>query len=133
MMALHTFPFDALGTACIIHLYADSTDAANTTASAVIDEVARIEYRYSRYRNDSTLSEINRAAARGDLIEIDNETGSLLDYAFACHSKSDGLFDITSGILRKVWDFASGMLPTEAEVTTLLPRIGMDKLVWEQP
>jgi thiamine biosynthesis lipoprotein len=132
-MALHSFPFDALGTECIIHLCADSTDAANTTASAVIDEVARIEYRYSRYRNDSTLSEINRAAARGDRIEIDNETGSLLDYAFACHSKSDGLFDITSGILRKVWDFASGMLPTESEVTALLPRIGLDKLVWEPP
>ena len=35
----------------------------------------RIEKRYSRYRADSELSRINTAAAQGQSIRIDEETG----------------------------------------------------------
>jgi thiamine biosynthesis lipoprotein len=133
MTTLHSFPFDALGTECILHLYADSAVAADAAAAAAIDEVDRIESRYSRYRPDSTLSAINHAAQCGNDIAVDAETAALLDYAFACHRMSDGLFDITSGVLRQAWDFASGRLPAAADVAALLPRIGMDKLDWHPP
>lgn len=133
MTALHSFPFDALGTECILHLYADTPGMADAAASAAIGEIVRIEHTYSRYQEDNPLSVINRAAAQGDSIDLDDETASLVDYAFACHRMSDGLFDITSGILRRAWNFSAQQPPAATEVAALLPQIGMDKLGWQKP
>jgi len=96
-------------------------------------EVTRIEQRYSRYRPDSVLSEINDAARCGGSIIVDNETAALLDYAYACYQRSDGLFDITSGILRRIWDFKSGRLPDCSAIDDVLPRIGLAKVSWQRP
>jgi thiamine biosynthesis lipoprotein len=57
----------------------------------------------------------------------------LLDYAATCYQQSDGLFDITSGILRRAWDFKSGIIPTQAIIQSLLERIGWHKLHWQRP
>jgi|GEM_PF-4167520 len=40
------------------------------------------------------------------------------------------MFDITSGLLRKAWDFSSGNLPSRDAIAELLPRIGLDKVGW---
>ncbi len=122
-----------MGSACGIHLYADSIHAANVTAEAAIREVERLEHRYSRYRADSVLSQINAVAAQGGSLSVDEETAGLLDYAFACYRKSDGLFDITSGLLRKGWNFSKPRLPSQNEIDRLLPLVGLNKLTWKSP
>ena len=38
-------------------------------------------------------------------VAIDAETAALLRYADQCYRQSGGLFDVTSGVLRRVWDF----------------------------
>ncbi len=98
-----------------------------------MDDVTRLEARYSRYREDSLLSKINRIAARGGSITVDDETAGLLDYAATCFEQSDGLFDITSGILRRAWDFKSGVIPNPTTIRALLERIGWHKLNWQRP
>ena len=130
---LHSFSFQAMGTDCVLHLYAESAELADEAYEAVADEVWRIEGNYSRYRDDSFLSEVNRAAAAGGRVVLDPETSGLMAYALACHRKSGGVFDITSGLLRNAWDFGSGRLPAQAVIDALLPRIGMEKLIWEPP
>ncbi len=110
------------------------TDAAIEAAfAAAIGEVERLEARYSRYRETSLLSQINRVAARGGSFEVDSETAGLLDYAATCHAESGGLFDITSGILRRAWRFQEGRLPEAAEVEALLGRVGWHRLEWRSP
>ena len=104
MLQLFSFPFSAMASACAVHLYGDDRVGVEAVAEAAITEVARIEQRYSRYRSDSALAEINDVAARAGSIVVDDETAKLIDSAYACHQRSDGLFDITSGILRRVWD-----------------------------
>ncbi len=128
------FPFDALGSDCVLHLCGPAAQV-EAAATAAIDEVLRIERRYSRYRDDSVLSAINRAAALGapEGVEVDEETAALLDCAFALHGLSGGLFDVTSGLLRRVWSFATPVLPEPAAIAALLPGIGMDKLDWRSP
>ena len=98
-----------------------------------IDDVSRLEELYSRYRADSYLSEINRVAATGGRMSVDDETAGLLDYAATCYQQSDGLFDITSGILRKVWDFKSGKLPADKAITQIKEKVGWHQLKWERP
>ncbi len=121
--------FTAMAGPCRFRLYgdADSLDAAAAAAEA---EVRRLEARYSRYREDSLTSQINRAAGSGHAIPIDPETAGLLQYAETAWRESEGLFDLTSGILRQAWDFRSGKLPEPAAVEALLPRVGWDKLRW---
>jgi FAD:protein FMN transferase len=128
----HVFHFAAMGSPCAIHVDARN-DQAQRAAGEAIREVRRIEARYSRYLPGSLLSQINRQAAVGGAIELDDETSALIDYAGKCHELSDGLFDVTSGVLRKAWNFQSGAPPDLAGLTTLLRAVGFDKLHWSPP
>ena len=68
-------------------------------------EAMRIEQKFSRYRDDNIVHRINNA--RGAPLQVDAETARLLDFAQHCYNLSDGFFDITSGILRRAWQFAA--------------------------
>ncbi len=127
------YDFQAMGSPCAIQLYASSAKKAKRVARIVMDDVRRLEAKYSRYRADSLLSEINRIAAQGGRIGVDDETAGLLDYAATCYQQSEGLFDITSGILRRAWNFKSGNLPTQETIQTLLEKIGWHKVDWQRP
>ncbi len=116
--------FRALGSPCELQLYGESEDAIEVIAASAVAEVERIEAKYSRYRDDTVVSEINRCAGTGRFVEVDPETDGLLDYAATTFEQSDGLFDITSGVLRKAWDFRSGRLPEEASLRGLTPLVG---------
>ena len=122
-----------MGTPCAVQIYAKTHVKAKRAAKKVVTDVARLEDIYSRYRNDSFLTEINRVAAVGGSITVDAETAGLLDYAATCYQQSDGLFDITSGLLRQAWNFKSSKVADEAVIHSLLERIGWDKLHWQSP
>ncbi len=132
-MDARIFEFYALGSDCSLQLFSPDRSLAQDAAVATEREVARIEARYSRYRPESELSRINETARRGGSVDVDAETAGLIDYAYACYRKSDGLFDITSGLLRKAWDFSSGKLPSPDAIAELLPRIGLSKIGWNKP
>lgn len=130
---LFRFPFKAMGSPCELQLYAEHAAAAKAVANIAMEDVERLEARYSRYRPDSVLSQINRVAAVGGGTVVDAETASLLDYADACYRQSDGLFDITSGVLRKAWRFDQFALPSPVLIESLLERIGWHKVRWQLP
>ena len=127
------FQFQAMSSACEIRLDAvagDSEAALAAAAQRAIDEVHRIEAKYTRYRADSIVSRINAAAGGAQAIEVDDETASLLDFAGMLHQLSDGLFDITSGVLRRAWDFRAGRLPKPGVLAGVLPLIGWEQVEW---
>lgn len=130
---LVAMPFQAMGSPCEIRLYGATPRRAQAVADLAVADVMRLEQRYSRYRHDSFLSQINRIAAQGGTIEVDDETAALLDYARTCHEQSDGLFDITSGLLRQAWDFKSGRVPSQEAIADLLARIGFRFVEWQTP
>jgi thiamine biosynthesis lipoprotein len=129
----YRYAFKAMGSPCDIQLFAGTHDKAKQVADAAIADVHRLEALYSRYRSDSFLSAINRVAANGGRITVDNETAGLLNYAAACYVQSDGLFDITSGILRRAWRFDRDDLPDQVQIQELLDKVGWHKLRWEPP
>jgi len=122
-----------MGSECNLHFYHEEQSSAVKIACLAIAEVKRIEDRYSRYRNGNLLYHINQAAYNGKSIEVDEETALLLTYAEVCFEKSHGLFDITSGILQKAWNFTSGSLPSQKTINALLPKIGFNKPAWRPP
>jgi FAD:protein FMN transferase len=124
--------FNAMASPCEVLLCEIERSAALRLGAMIAKEAWRIEAKFSRYRDDSVLAWIHRT--RGTLIEVDNETASLLDFAQHCFEISDGLFDITSGVLRRVWRFdCSDRIPEQADIIDLLPLIGFGKLKWDSP
>lgn len=132
-MQIHSYPFRAMGSPCELRLYASERAHANAAADRAKAEIARLERVYSRYREDSITTRINRSAGDARGVEVDDETAGLLDYAASAHEQSDGLFDLTSGVLRRAWDFKSGRVPSRERVEEVLPLVGWDKLVWRRP
>jgi thiamine biosynthesis lipoprotein len=118
-------PFRAMASEHAITVDSDEEAIARTAIAAAIADVHRIEAKFSRYRDDSVTTAINRSAG-GRAIVIDAETEALLRYADQCHALSAGRFDITSGVLRRAWDFRREppRVPQQSEIEALLPLIG---------
>jgi thiamine biosynthesis lipoprotein len=127
---LYRYPFTAMASPCELRLYAESQALADAAADAAKAEVIRIEQTYSRYREDSVVGRIN-AAAGGDPVAVDEETSALINYATTAFKESGGLFDISSGVLREVWNFKLGQLPSPAAVAFCLKRVGWNKVQWD--
>lgn len=122
-----------MGSPCELRFYASSGDTADAAYAAAVAVIAQLEERYSRYRPTSLTSRINAAAGSGEWVTVDAETAGLLDYAQQVWEQSDGLFDITSGILRQAWDFRAARLPQQADIDALLPKVGWEKVEWSAP
>lgn len=119
--------FRAMASPCEILLEAVTEQQAAELTQLAANEAWRIEQKYSRYQADSVLSQLNQHTACWQ--QLDSETAALLQFANTCYQLSDGLFDITSGVLRKVWRFdGSDQIPTAAAVAALLPLVGFDQL-----
>lgn len=131
-MLLYKFQFAAMASANEIQLYAADEAIAGRQAEAGIDEVQRIERKYSRYRADSVVSTINAAAGK-TTVRVDEETAALLDYGAACHRSSGGLFDLTSGVLRRCWNFREPALPDAAALSATLKLVGWNLARWRKP
>jgi thiamine biosynthesis lipoprotein len=131
-MKLFRQTFHAMAAEHEIQLAATDLEHAGRAAAAAIADVRRIEAKYSRYRDDSVTTRINRAAG-GAAVTIDAETAALLRYADQCHAQSDGLFDITSGVLRRVWDFKRDppSLPARAELAAAIALVGWPGVEWD--
>jgi thiamine biosynthesis lipoprotein len=124
--------FLAMASPCELLVETPDQEAALALGRIVESEARRIEAKFSRYRGDSVVSSINRAA--GTAVQVDSETAALIDYAAHCYQLSDGLFDITSGVLRRAWRFdGSDRVPAQSEIDALLALVGFGRIEWHAP
>ncbi|MCU7917008.1 MAG: FAD:protein FMN transferase [Candidatus Thiodiazotropha sp. (ex Epidulcina cf. delphinae)] len=124
--------FQAMASPCEIFMEVDEASSANRLLQIAADEAWRIEKKFSRYKKDNLVYRINNSS--GAPAKVDDETAHLLDFAQQCWELSDGLFDITSGVLRRVWRFDGGShIPDEAAVKALLPYVGWQHVNWSRP
>jgi thiamine biosynthesis lipoprotein len=123
--------FDCMASPCEVLIECEDRAEAHELIEIGSTEAYRIEQKFSRYRDDNVVHRINNG---GERIEVDAETARLLDFAQDCYLISDGLFDITSGILRRAWRFGEGArLPKQRDLDRLLPAIGWNRVSWEKP
>ena len=126
--------FRAMACPCRLRVTATglSDAAARRALEAAQAEVRRIEQRFSRYRPDSIVSAINAAAGAPAAVAVDSETAALLRFADRLHDESDGLFDITSGVLRQVWDFKAARVPSAAALAPVLALVGWSRVEFDE-
>ena len=132
MLQVFNFAFQAMGSPCSVQYCADSAQHAESVYRLVTERIAQLEQRYSRYRDDSLISAINRHAGSGIKTKIDPETAALLHYAEQCYQESRQLFDVTSGVLWQLWSVNKTELPSKEQIRAVLPLIGWKKVQWDE-
>ena len=122
--------FSAMASPCEVLIDTISEPIARQISDIASNEATRIEHKFSRYRQDNIIHRINS----GKKVAVDNETARLLDYAGNLFELSDGLFDVTAGILRLAWQFdGSDNIPEQTRIDALLPLIGWENVQWKYP
>ena len=99
---------------------------AYAAAEAALCEIDLVEGLLSIFRQNSTLSLLNREAFARP-VTVDARVLSLLQRAAELTAETAGSFDMASGAAVRAWGFAGGekRVPGEAEVAAALARCGM--------
>jgi len=131
--------FNAMASPCEVLIQTQNKPLVIKIAEMVSKEVWRIEDKYSRYDSLSVCSQINTSGGKKTI--IDEETYLLLNFAEQCYQLSDGLFDITSGVLRKTWSFDGAFdkktgecknFPSLIDVKNFLSFVGWTRVNYDQ-
>jgi len=126
---LQTASWRALGTECSLQFVAPDTAIANAFIGAARQWVSQFESRYSRFIPGSELSRINAAAGR-EWVTIDEEMSRMLDLSGSLHFMTQGVLDVTSLPLLKLWDFRAAVpgIPSDATIAEAKKRVGWAKV-----
>ena len=120
-----------MGCPCEIRLFDKEYRRLHTISRQLEHEARRFEHRYSRYRADSIISKINNSAGQA-AVAIDQETSAIMQYSAVCYVQSNGAFDITSGVLGKLWNRNMQELPSDSDIKNCLDQVGWEKVELEE-
>ncbi|TVQ72434.1 MAG: FAD:protein FMN transferase [Balneolaceae bacterium] len=118
--------FFAMGTRCHAVLPGLEDDDAEIIFRYIREEVARIEGKLSRFREESDIARIN-AKAGTEPVRVEKEMFRILTACANYHAKTEGCFDITLRPVLQYWkDNADGDRDTALEIRS---RLGTDKMI----
>lgn len=101
-------------------------------AVAALDLVDQLEAQLTVYRDDSEISHLNQMAHQ-QAVEVEPRLFDLLTRAAEIYRETGGAYDITSGILSKLWGFhrRQGRMPADDEIVEALEQVGMSHLQFD--
>lgn len=112
---------------CEILIECDHPPLAERWLKWGAEEAWRIEQKFSRFRPDSVIGQINTHPEQW--IPLDQETEALLNFADQCWQLSDGMIDITIGTLMRLWRFdGSSPPPSRKQLKQALKWVGWSKI-----
>jgi len=124
--------FKAMASPCEVLVETQDEQLAENVVTVAVNEALRIEQTFCRYRERNLIHKINNA--NGEAVAVDEELARLLDFVDHCYRISDGLFDVTAGVLRRAWRFdGSDRLPSRKQVKSLMNLVGWSKAHWRIP
>ncbi|MBL9133764.1 MAG: FAD:protein FMN transferase [Verrucomicrobiaceae bacterium] len=105
----HRFSAHAMATSFEVIIWQDDIDAdyAAQAASAVFDEIRRLEEELSRFKSSSDIYRLGRLKA-GESLRVGLAAYDCLSLAKAVHAETNGAFDITIGPLMELFVTESG-------------------------
>lgn len=128
VLPLRRLNFHAMGTPCSIQFAAADQRAAQNYEREAVQWVQRFEARYTRFRDDSLIGQINLSA--GEWVEVDAEMDRMLDMCGTVHFMTQGIVDVTAGPLARLWDYHAPhpRLPTQAQVDAAKELVGWHRI-----
>jgi len=121
-----------MGCPCEIGVFSEDPGAANLAIASAQNEVHRLDRKYSHFREDSLITKLQISAQQPGGVRVDPETSALLDYAATQFEISNGLFDITTGRLSRLWHKRDSV-PSPSKLREALRLTGWSKLQWSAP
>ena len=121
--------FPAMGTQCSIQFPSADVEQARAFSVAAAQWVADFERKYSRFRDDSLISEINRKAG-GEWVAIDSETEAMLAICDDLHFMTNGIMDPTLLPVIRLWYHRDRpkRFPSDGEIAAALDCVGWSKV-----
>jgi thiamine biosynthesis lipoprotein len=127
----HSATGQAMGTEIHVELWHDDADRAQAAMDAVLEEMHRVDQRFSPWLAESELSRINaRAAAEPQ--RLSEELAFILERALFYSQLTQGAFDITFASLGRHYDFRAKQQPTPQERERLLSAIDFKQLNFDR-
>ncbi len=115
--------FDIMASPFEILIDGAEGESLRAAASAAADEADRIASKFN-----------GNIPRDGTSIAVDDETADLLDIAAQAFDTSGGLFDITTGVLRRAWTSdGADRAPAAKKLRTLLSLVGWNRVSWKRP
>jgi thiamine biosynthesis lipoprotein len=125
--------FSAMDSDCEVRLVCKNHGDAERGFALVVDEVERIEAKYSIDRKQSPWQQMVQDAGSGQPVKVDEETSRLLDMAEMGYTLSEGLFDVTLTPLVEIWDWNKAAMPGSAAIAEAKSRSGWGLVDWQRP
>jgi thiamine biosynthesis lipoprotein len=140
-LAVHTQPHPApdgartrdyrylMGTSVEVEAYGSSDEVRRPAIDRAFAAISEVDRLMSNYREDSELSQINRAARES--IRVSDPMLSVLTAAQRVSAQSGGAFDITVGPIVRLWGFHDKIphRPTTAELAAVRPLVDYRNLI----
>ncbi len=108
-----------MGTEVTVELWHTDNARGSELASAVMDEMHRIDNLMSSYQADSELSAVNDGASKGPVI-VSTELISLIERALEYSDLTSGAFDITYASAGQYYDYRNNKKPDDAQLKDAL-------------
>ncbi len=126
---LYHLSFHAMGTNCRILYQAESQQRASEFAIHSTQWTADFETKYSRFRDDSLICAINRAAGTAE-IDIDEDASRIFDLCGEIHYNTRGILDASALPIIELWDYrrTPTRLPSQSEIAEALQIVGWEKI-----
>ncbi len=118
----------AMGTEVSVQLWSDSEEVAEQAMQAVLDEMQRVDQRFSPYIASSELSKLNKHAYAAP-VKTSAEMFQLLASAESVSRLSDGAFDITFSAAGHLYDYRQSRQPTASQLQEAISAINYQHVV----
>jgi len=118
-----------MGTYATVEIHATTPSTAEQVAEEIRASFERVDATMSNWREDSTLSRINREAREGTVRIEDPDVYRVLKLAREYARLTGGAFDPTVGPLVRAWGFRphDPRVPSDAEIDEALEHVGWRK------
>jgi thiamine biosynthesis lipoprotein len=111
-----------MGTLVTVELWHEDPVIAEKAVAAVMKDMRRVEELMSPYKEQSELSQLNRAAAKNP-VPISAELFSLIEKSITYSRLSQGAFDISFASVGRLYDFRQGISPAPDQLNDNLQAI----------
>ena len=116
--------------ACTFQIYFSASAGDETTETAIeaLELLEQLENQMTVYR-DSPMTYINDVAG-SEPTRVEQRLFQLIQKGIELHEKTEGAFDITSGLLSKAWGFfrKQGRVPEQSEIDSVLQNVGSHRI-----
>ncbi len=116
-----------MGTSVEITVSHPAGKQADQAMEAAFQEVERVDFLMSNYRPESEVSRITRSAGKQE-VRVSAETLEVIERALFFSRLSGGAFDITIGLVFRLWNFREAKIPDEAVLRENLKRVDYRKI-----